>query len=108
MSPKQKRVGIYVRVSTDAQNTDAQRQELEAWAERASHTVMKVYEDAGVSGAKGRDQRPAFDERLKAAVRREVNMIAVWSSDCSRQIDVGGVAGSDPLANFFRRAEPCP
>src|SRR5688572_25791291 len=76
-----KRVGIYVRVSTDAQNTDAQRQELQAWAGRAGHTVVKVYEDQGISGAKGRDQRPAFDALLKAAVRREVNMIAVWSSD---------------------------
>ena len=40
---KPKRVAIYVRVSTDAQNTDAQRQELEAWAERAGHTVVKVH-----------------------------------------------------------------
>ena len=78
---KPKRVAIYVRVSTDAQNTDTQRQELEAWAERAGHTVVKVYEDQGISGAKGRDQRPAFDALLKAAVRREFNMIAVWSSD---------------------------
>jgi DNA invertase Pin-like site-specific DNA recombinase len=58
MSPKPKRVAIYVRVSTDSQNTANQRQELEAWAERAGHTVVKVYEDQGISGAKGRDQRP--------------------------------------------------
>ena len=42
---------------------------------------MKVFEDQGISGAKGRDQRPAFDALLKAAVRREIDMIAVWSSD---------------------------
>jgi DNA invertase Pin-like site-specific DNA recombinase len=41
---KPKRVALYVRVSTDAQNTEAQRQELEAWAERAGHTVVKVYD----------------------------------------------------------------
>ena len=76
-----KRVAVYVRVSTDAQNTAAQRQELEAWAERAGHTVIRVYEDQGISGAKGREQRPQFDALLKAAVRREFNMIAVWSSD---------------------------
>ena len=81
MSPKPKRVAIYVRASTDAQTTDTQRQELEAWAERAGHTVVRVYEDQGISGAKGRDQRPQFDALLKAAVRREFNMIAVWSSD---------------------------
>jgi DNA invertase Pin-like site-specific DNA recombinase len=78
---KPKRVAIYVRVSTDNQNTKSQRQELEAWAERAGHTVVKVYEDAGISGAKGRDQRPAFEAMLKAAVRRELQMVAVWSSD---------------------------
>src|SRR6516225_7938303 len=78
---KPKRVAIYVRVSTDNQNSKRQRQELEAWAERAGHTVVKVFEDQGISGAKGRDQRPQFDALLKAAVRREFNMIAVWSSD---------------------------
>ena len=78
---KQKRVGIYTRVSTDAQTTKNQRQELEAWAERAGHTVVRVFEDKGISGAKGREKRPAFDALLKAAVRREVDMVAVWSSD---------------------------
>src|SRR5215471_2915969 len=78
---KPKRVAIYVRVSTDNQNTKNQRQELEAWAERAGHAVVKVFEDQGISGAKGRDKRPAFDSLLKAAVRREIEMVAVWSSD---------------------------
>ena len=40
-----------------------------------------MYEDKGISGAKGRDKRPAFDAVLKAAVRREFDMLAVWSSD---------------------------
>ena len=37
-----KRVAIYTRVSTDAQDTAVQRQELELWAERAGHIVAKV------------------------------------------------------------------
>jgi DNA invertase Pin-like site-specific DNA recombinase len=78
---KQRRVGVYVRVSTGDQTTENQKQELQAWAERAGHMVVKVFEDHGISGAKGRDQRPQFDALLKAAVRREINMIAVWSSD---------------------------
>lgn len=78
---KTKRVALYVRVSTDDQSTDTQKQELEAWAERAGHVVARVFEDHGISGAKGRDKRPAFDALLKAAVRREFDMIAVWSSD---------------------------
>lgn len=77
----QRRVGVYVRVSTGDQTTENQKQELQAWAERAGHTVVNVFEDHGISGAKGRDQRPQFDALLKAAVRREINMIAVWSSD---------------------------
>jgi len=81
MTGKAKRVALYVRVSTDAQSTDSQKRELQTWAERAGHVVVNVFEDAGISGAKGRDKRPAFDALLKAAVRREVDMIAVWSSD---------------------------
>jgi DNA invertase Pin-like site-specific DNA recombinase len=78
---KARRVGLYVRVSTDEQTTASQKRELQAWAERADHTVVQVFEDQGISGAKGRDRRPAFDALLKAAVRREIDMIAVWSSD---------------------------
>jgi len=52
-----------------------------AGGERAGHTIVKVYADKGSSDAKGRDKRLAFDVRLKTAVRREVDMIAVCSSD---------------------------
>jgi DNA invertase Pin-like site-specific DNA recombinase len=77
-----KRVAIYVRVSTKdkGQSTEGQRRELERWAENAGCIVKGVYED-NVSGAKGRDKRLGFDALLKAAVRREFDMIAVWSSD---------------------------
>ena len=44
-SPRKRELAIYARVSTDAQNTDTQRQELEAWAERAGRTAFRVYED---------------------------------------------------------------
>jgi len=42
---------------------------------------VAVYEDAGISGAKGREQRPGFDKLLKAVARREVDMVAAWSVD---------------------------
>jgi DNA invertase Pin-like site-specific DNA recombinase len=76
-----KRVGIYLRVSTDSQTTENQRRELEAVAARSSWEVVGVYEDAGISGAKGRDKRPGFDQLLKDATARKVNMIATWSVD---------------------------
>ena len=69
------------RVSTSDQTTANQERELRTWAERAGHTVVRVFTDEGISGTKGRDKRPAFDELLKAATRRELDMIAVWASD---------------------------
>ena len=51
---KTKRVAIYVRVSTAEQTTANQLKELKAWTRRAGHEVVKVYEDAGISGAKDR------------------------------------------------------
>jgi DNA invertase Pin-like site-specific DNA recombinase len=35
----------------------------------------------GISGAKGRDKRPAFDSALKDAVRRRFDVLMVWSID---------------------------
>ena len=74
-----KRVALYLRVSTDEQTTANQRQVLEAWAAHRGYKVTAVYEDAGISGAKGRDKRPAFDKMLKAAVRGEFDIVAAWS-----------------------------
>jgi DNA invertase Pin-like site-specific DNA recombinase len=76
-----KRVAIYLRVSTSKQDTDNQRRELEAVAERSGWKVVKVYEDAGISGAKGRDQRPGLDAMLKAVNAKEFDMVASWSVD---------------------------
>jgi DNA invertase Pin-like site-specific DNA recombinase len=45
-----KRVAFYIRVSTSKQDTDNQRRELEAVADRSGWTIVKVYEDAGISG----------------------------------------------------------
>jgi DNA invertase Pin-like site-specific DNA recombinase len=76
-----KRVAIYLRVSTAEQTTDNQRRELEAVAQRAGWEIVQVFEDKGISGTKGRDQRPAYDAMLKAVTRREVDMVAAWSVD---------------------------
>src|SRR4029077_6993145 len=76
-----KRVGIYIRVSTDGQTTANQRRELEAVAARSGWEIVGIYEDAGIYGAKGRDERPGFDRLLKDATARKINMIAAWSVD---------------------------
>jgi DNA invertase Pin-like site-specific DNA recombinase len=76
-----KRVGIYIRVSTDGQTTANQRRELEAVAARSGWEIVGIYEDAGISGAKGRDKRPGFDRLLKDATARKIDMVAAWSVD---------------------------
>ncbi len=76
-----KRVAIYTRVSTDGQSVENQRRELRAVAERHGWEIVAEFSDPGVSGAKGRDKRPGFDKLLKAATRREIDMIAAWSVD---------------------------
>lgn len=50
-------------------------------AARHGWEVVATFEDAGISGAKGRDQRPGLDAAMKAVARREVDLIAAWSVD---------------------------
>jgi DNA invertase Pin-like site-specific DNA recombinase len=76
-----KKVAIYLRVSTSKQETGNQRRELEAVAKRSGWEIVKVYEDAGISGAKGRDKRPGLDALLKAVNAKEFQMVAAWSVD---------------------------
>ncbi len=74
-------VALYGRVSTDGQSVNAQLAELREVAERRGWEIVHEYTDKGISGAKGRDQRPALDAILKAATRGEVDMVAAWSVD---------------------------
>ena len=53
-------------------------------AERSGWKVVQVYQDAGISGAKGRDQRPGLDAMMKAVNAREFDMVASWSVDLRR------------------------
>ena len=76
-----KRAAIYLRVSTSGQATENQRRELEQVAERRGWIVAAVYEDAGISGAEGRDQRPGFDRMLKDASRRKFDVVMAWAID---------------------------
>jgi DNA invertase Pin-like site-specific DNA recombinase len=75
------RAAIYLRVSRDDQTTDNQRLVLERVATHRGWLIVQTYEDQGISGAKGRDQRPAFDRMLKDAVRRRFDILLVWVID---------------------------
>lgn len=81
MTTKAKRAAIYLRVSTDGQTTDNQRRELEAAAVQRGWTIVAVYADEGISGAKGRDKRPGLDGMLKDATRGRFDVVMVWAVD---------------------------
>lgn len=74
-----KAVAIYTQVSTDHQTTENQERELRAFAERMGWRIVEVYRDEGVSGAKSRAERPAFDALCKDATRRRFDMVMAWS-----------------------------
>ena len=74
-------VALYLRVSTDDQTVENQRQALTQACERRGWRVEAEYVDAGISGAKGRYDRPGFDRLHKAIVRGKFDVVAAWSVD---------------------------
>jgi DNA invertase Pin-like site-specific DNA recombinase len=81
MTNKIKRAALYVRVSTDGQTLENQTRELGQIAERRGWQVIETFSDTGISGAKSRDKRPGLDRMLKAACRREFDIVMAWSID---------------------------
>ena len=72
---------MYLRVSTIDQTTANQKRELREIAGRMGCEIIKVYKDHGISGAKGRDKRPAFDALCRDATKRQFDMVMAWSVD---------------------------
>ena len=60
--------------SRDDLSTENQRLVPAQVAEHRGWLIVQTYEDQGISGAKGRDQRPAFDQLLKDAVQRRYDI----------------------------------
>jgi DNA invertase Pin-like site-specific DNA recombinase len=81
MRDKPRRAALYLRVSTDEQTVQNQWRELEAVAAQRGWAITTVYEDAGISGAKGRDKRPGLDAMLKAATRGQFDVVMCWAVD---------------------------
>jgi DNA invertase Pin-like site-specific DNA recombinase len=72
------RVAIYARVSThDQQTLPMQLEAMRAYAERKGWQIASMVEEVG-SGAK---TRPRREELLRAARRREIDVIVVWRLD---------------------------
>lgn len=82
MTPKApKRVALYTRVSRKSQTTENQERELRKVAEQRGWVIVQTYTDHGISGAKGRDKRPGFDQLCKDATRGEFDIVMAWALD---------------------------
>jgi DNA invertase Pin-like site-specific DNA recombinase len=73
-----KRAFLYARVSTFDQNPQTQLLDLRRLAEQRGFEVVHEYADK-ISGAKAK--RPALDQLLAAAHRRECDVVLVWAAD---------------------------
>ena len=76
-----KKAALYLRVSTSDQDTARQERELRQVAAARGWQVVEVYKDHGISGAKDRDKRPAFDRLHKDATRHRFDIVMAWSVD---------------------------
>lgn len=76
-----KQAALYVRVSTDRQSVENQIADLTAVAKRRGWEIVQVYRDEGISGAKGREDRPGLDAMLKDAGRGKFDVIMAWAID---------------------------
>lgn len=80
-APQPRRVALYARVSTDRQSTENQLRELRDAAARLGWEVVGEFVDRGISGAKGRKDRPQLDALLRGVSRRDFDVVASWSVD---------------------------
>jgi DNA invertase Pin-like site-specific DNA recombinase len=76
-----RRAALYLRVSTDKQTVKNQEIQLRQVAERRGWEVVSVYDDAGISGAKGRKDRPGLDRLLNDALKGKFDVVMAWAID---------------------------
>src|SRR3954471_15330339 len=65
-----RRAALYVRVSTDRQTVENQIAKLTQVPKARGWDIVATFTDAGISGAKGRKDRPGLDDMLKQAPRQ--------------------------------------
>lgn len=84
MATSTRRAALYVRVSTadHGQTVENQLQPLQEAARRLGWSIVAVFKDEGISGARGRDKRPGLDALLKGVARKEFDLVAAWSVCC--------------------------
>lgn len=72
---------LYTRVSTSKQTTENQTRELREVCLRNNWSIVAELADTGISGSKGRTERPAFDQLHKMISRKEADIVVCWSID---------------------------
>ena len=113
------RAAIYVRVSTTDQHVESQLYDLRTLAAQRGFSVVKEYEDRGISGSKAR--RPGLDALMADGRRRRFDVVLVAAFDrlarstkhCLEVIDElnalqiefvsarEGIDSSSPMGRFF-------
>jgi len=81
MIKKARRAALYVRVSTDRQTVQNQIEALTAIAAARGWEVDSAHQDAGISRAKGRKDRPGLNKLLSDAQRGKFNVVMAWAID---------------------------
>ncbi len=76
---RDKRVAIYVRVSTKDQSVDMQLNDLQRYTKQREFNVFKVYKDNGISGTK--DKRAGLNQLMDDARKRKFDIVLVWRFD---------------------------
>jgi DNA invertase Pin-like site-specific DNA recombinase len=76
-----KRAALYVRVSTDRQTVENQVAKLTEVANARGWEIVATFTDAGISGSKGRKDRPGLDDMLKQAQRHSFDVVMAWAID---------------------------
>ncbi len=76
---KDKRVAVYVRVSTKGQSGGMQLNDLERYSKERGLSIFRIYQDNGVSGTK--ETRLALNELMNDAKKRKFDIVLVWRFD---------------------------
>jgi DNA invertase Pin-like site-specific DNA recombinase len=74
-----KRVAVYVRVSTKDQSVDMQLNDLDRYSKERGFKIFKTYKDNGFSGSQ--ESRPALSELMNDAKKRKFDIVLVWRFD---------------------------
>ncbi len=74
-----KRIALYVRVSTKDQSVDMQLNDLERYSKERGFNVFKTYKDNGVSGTK--DKRAELNQLMDDARKKRFGIVLVWRFD---------------------------